>query len=396
MQKKSHKSAGWIALFDGGMDVRPALTEQQLPGIPAKRGVALLLSAEGEPVVLLPGANMRSRIRARLQRADEEKHGRMPDLSKVTARVLWKLTSGHFETDLHYLELAWSIWPGGYASLLAWKEAWFVHVDTKDRFGHFQRTRKVFASRGSYIGPLATARLADRFIGDLQDAFELCRNPSLGKLAPNAPTCTYGQMGKCLSPCDGRISLADYNRVVAKAADFAAGHRGPAVAELKKAMSDAAESLRFEQAAAVKSRLQKLDELSSSAFAHVASAEEFRFILVQRGASFRQAKVFLVDRGHVAEADPLDYPLGTDQARRTLERMADHVRAGRAWDDVCRWRMALVARYLDSSDRRKGLMLRWRAGMSVAELTEAVAAAAGLLGLRLPGRKAKKAADGDS
>ncbi len=396
MPQKSHKSAGWSNLFDGGMDVRPPLTEQQLPGIPAKRGVALLLAAEDEPIVLLPGANMRSRIRARLQKADEEKHGRMPDLSKVTARVLWKPASSHFETDLHYLELAWSIWPGGYASLLAWKEAWFVHVDLEDRFAHFERTRKVFASRGSYIGPLAIARLADRFIGNLQDAFELCRNPSLGKLAPNAPTCTYGQMGKCLSPCDGSISLADYDRVVAKAADFAAGRRGPALAELKKAMSDAAESLRFEQAAGIKSRLRKLDELSSSTFAHVASAEEFRFILVQRGASFRQAKVFLVDRGHVAEADPLDYPLQTDQVRAALERMAAHVRAGCAWDDICRWRMALVARYLHSSDRRRGLMLRWRSGMSVAELTGAVAEAASLLGLRLGGRKAKKTADGDS
>jgi len=396
MPRKSHRSAGWIALFDGVLGVRPPLTEQQLSQVPAKRGVALLLAAEGEPVVLLPGADMRSRIRARLQKSDEEKHGRMPDLSKVTGRVLWKLTSGHFETDLFYLELASLLWPESYRSMLAWKEAWFVHVDLADRFAHFQRTRKVFATRGSYVGPLATARSAGRFIGHLQDAFDLCRDFSRGRLSPNAATCSYAQMGKCLSPCDGSISLADYGRAVAKAADFAAGRRGPAVAELNKAMNAAAEKLKFEQAAAIKSKLQKLQELSSGALADVTAAERFQFILVQRGASFRQAKVFLVDRGHVAAADPLDYPLRAGQVRRVLWQMAAHRRAGHAWTDICRWRMGLVARYLFSSDRRKGLILRWRADMSAAELTEAVEAAADLLGLRLPARKAKKPSAGDS
>lgn len=396
MPKKSHKSADWIDMFDGDMVVCGPLTEQQLPRIPAKRGVALLLAGEGEPIVLLPAASMRSRIRARLKKGDEEKQGKMPDLSKVAARVLWRLTSSHFETDLRYLELASSIWPANYPSLLAWKEAWFVHVDLKDRFPCFGRTRKVFASRGSYIGPLATARLADRFIGNLQDGFELCRNSSYARLAPDGPTCTYGQMGKCLSPCDGRISLADYRRAVAKAAAYAAGDRGEALAELKKAMSAAAEKLQFEQATAIKSRLRKLAELSSGVLGGVTAAGRFRFIMVQRGVSFRQAKVFLVDRGHVAAADPLDYPLRADQVRRALEQMAAHAGAEHTWADICRWRMALVARYLISSDRRKGLILRWRAGMGVTELTEAVAAAAPLLGLRLGGRRAKKAADGDS
>jgi hypothetical protein len=203
-------------------------------------------------------------------------------------------------------------------------------------------------------------------------------------------------MGKCLSPCDGSISPGDYRRAVAKAAAYAAGDRGAALAELKKAMSAAAEKLQFEQAAAIKSRLRKLAELSSGVLAGVTVAGRFRFIVVQRGVSFRQAKVFLVDRGHVGAADPLDYPLRADQVRRALEQMAGHVRAEHTWVDICRWRMALVARYLLSSDRRRGLMLRWRAGMGVTELTEAVAAAAPLLGLRLGGRRAKKAADGDS
>ena len=158
MPQNSHRSADWIGMFDGVLDVCPPLTEQQLSQVPAKRGVALLLAAEGEPVVLLPGADMRSRIRARLQKGNEEKQGKMPDLSRVTARVLWKLTSGHFETDLFYLELASSLWPESYRSMLAWKEAWFVHVDLEDRFAHFQRTRKVFATRGSYVGPLVTAK----------------------------------------------------------------------------------------------------------------------------------------------------------------------------------------------------------------------------------------------
>ena len=118
--------------------------------------------------------------------------------------------------------------------------------------------------------------------------------------------------------------------------------------------------------------------------------------MVQRGGSSRRAKVFLVDRGHVAEAGPLDYPLQADQIRRVLSKMSAHTRARRAWSDLGRRRMGLVARYMISSDRRRGVLVRWRPELSVSDISEAVEGSAALLGLRPPSRRSGRPASGDS
>ncbi len=376
-------SSGLAGMFDGRVDVQPPLSDQQLREIPTKRGVFLLTAEDDRPILLTTAASIRSRLRGRLDEKDPTQSSRSADLRHITRAVHWKLAGGHFETDWRYLELARRIWPKSYQKILSWKPPWFVHVAPAEPYPHFKRTRDVFASAGRYVGPFETARSAEKFVEIVQDAFDLCRDIQCLRRSPNAHRCAYGQMGRCLSPCDGTISMDEYRQHVARAAEFAAGMRTERFEQLTEQMQSAARELRFEQASALKARIERLAELDAPAYSHVAPAENFRFLMIQPSGSRRRAEVFLADRGEVVQANPLAWPLDEKKVQRRIDRMARLVASAKApiTDATGRWRIGLVARALMVGVSRGGLLIRWRDDLQAEDLCKAVAAVAGELGL---------------
>ncbi|MHC4294920.1 MAG: hypothetical protein ACYSTL_04985 [Planctomycetota bacterium] len=379
----------WIKRFTGQLEVAGVLTDQQLLEVPARRGVLGLLGERDAPVVLLTAADIRARLRNRLSERPKGERKKTADLRKVTRRILWKLTSSHFESDWEFLEISARMFPKNFPDLLGPKRAWFVRVDPEDPFPHFARTREIPDAPIRQVGPFPTARSADRFIAILQDTFDLCRDVSSLRSSPNAPRCAYGQMNRCLCACDGTISMSDYRRAVIEAANFAAGNRDPFYRRLERQMKEASEELAFERAGSLKGRRDRLEELTGYDYAHVAPIEEFRYIGVQRGTA-RKAKVFLVNRGDIVCGGVLDYPLKEDQLQETLEQMAMHVGHPAARDPLEPWRIAMVAHYLFSAPPKRGVMMRWNPAMGTAELSGAIEVHKKHLKLRTPKPPATK------
>jgi len=370
--------------FQDHLGVHPPLTDEQLGAIPAKRGVFLLSAADGRAILLATAASIRGRLRGRLEEPGDPRRTRSADLRAITRTLHWRLAGGHFEMDWAYLEIARSIWPDSYPKLLSWRPAWFVRVDCDDPYPHFTRTRDGSIEAGQTLGPFETGRSAQQFIDVVQDAFDLCRDPQCLRRSPSGERCTYGQMGRCLCPCDGSISMDAYRRTVRAAAEFALGPRDEHLRRLRERMRRASAELKFERAAAIKGRLDRLAELDAPEFRYVAPGEDFRFLLVQPSGSRLKAKVFLVDHGAVAEGRSLDWPLVKRQLAGAIRRMERFVAAGARrgrGDPVERWRMGLVARCLFSSERRRGLVLRYAPGLAPAELAAAIVSSSSALGL---------------
>lgn len=366
-------------LFDAQCQVQPPVSEEQLAAIPAKRGVALLLAEGSQPIVLLPAADLRSRVKLRLEEPLADQRKKTADLREITREIRWTLACSHFETDLLYLQAAHALWPRTFTSLLAWKPPWFVHVEPAEEFPRFQKTRKDFSLPGRLLGPFPSGHAADRFIETIQDAFDLCRDYRCLRQAPHGQPCAYGQMGKCLSPCDGHVSMEHYRELIGQAADFAGGNRQGYLDQLRQEMKQAAAALQFERAGALKARLGRLDELNHADYAYLGPLDDFRFILVQRGPGRRKARIFLADRGLVQPAGDLDYPLQRPQIEALLKKMAKlaaHRDPQRIEGDLAAWRMGLLAHYLFTSPDRRGVVLRWSDSLQPADVEQAVDEAA--------------------
>ncbi len=373
----------WLSMFDASLEVAPGLDDAQLAAIPAKRGVLALAATNDQPILLLTAADLRARLCTRLSEPVEAVRRKSADLREITRKILWKISHGHFETDLNYLELARAIWPETYTGLLAYKPPWMVHVDAGEKYPHFVRTREVSSRGGLHLGPFESGQGADKFIQAVEDAFDLCRDYQCLRAAPHGQPCAYLQMGRCVGPCNGTISLEEYRQIVARAAAFAAGERAALAQELQSRMKAAAAKLQFEKAGGLKARLDRLEEFNAPRYRFVAPLEQFRFILVQPGAGKKHADVFLVNGPAVMKAPSLDYPLAEGQIGQTLATMADL--AGQPLAEIDQaglWRMGLVAHYLLGGPQRAGAIVRWKTGLTAAELTAAIEARVGELRVR--------------
>ncbi|MHC4562464.1 MAG: UvrB/UvrC motif-containing protein [Planctomycetota bacterium] len=379
--------AEWASMFDDCWEVTGPLADEAFAKVPAKRGVLLLAAGGDEPILLITAGSLRGRLRTRLAEDDADAPSRRTDLRQITRAVLWKLTDSHFETDLVFLELARTIWPRRYRSMLAWKRPRFVAVDCDEPFPHFAPTQDALTAGGQCIGPFPTAKSAEQFIQNVQDAFDLCRDIKCLRTAPNGQPCSYAQMGRCGSPCDGTMSMDDYRQIVRKAADFAAGDRQTVAAELTEEMTAAAEKLAFEKASSIKTRLRRLEEFKRPAYDQAAPLGDFKFLFVQRGPNRQAAKTFFINGPIVAAGPVLTYPPDEKQLSAAIEQMAAVASAEAPADEAGRWRMGLVAQQVFTSGDRRGLVLRWRDGLTAAGLAEVIESSADVLKLRAPKRR---------
>ncbi|KKM47176.1 hypothetical protein LCGC14_1558890 [marine sediment metagenome] len=361
----------------------PGRTEE-LAEVPAKRGVFFLAGASGEPILLAEAADIRARVRFRLAPpTEEDKPTRRVHLGGVVARVCWKLADSHFETEWAFLQLARAIHPQTYRDLFRGHLPWFVRGALDDPVPALRRDRPPVGAGA--VGPFRDARSAGRFVEVLQDVFGLCR---CERLFPHAGVgCVYAQMGRCSAPCrDDRASRA-YRALVAEALDCAAGHRGPVRQRLAEQMRRLAADQRYEQAGMVKARLERLAELDRPEFGHVAPIEQFRYVLIHRGATRRRAKVFLADTGVIKAWGQLDYPLKPRQLEAVVSATAKFGTVGMSHRAVDPESMALVCRYLFMSPQRRGVAIRDDGRLNARVLGEAIESAAATLKLSRPAPK---------
>jgi len=177
-------------------------------------------------------------------------------------------------------------------------------------------------------------------------------------------------MNRCLPLCDGTVDLDRYLRAVSEATDFAAGRRDALANRLRDEMKRAAGDLEFERAAAIKARLARLDEFEKTAFKYVRPVGEFKFLAVQPGGGKRRLRVFTVNGGSIPAAACLKYPFQTNpdkpgdkysgtELEALIAQMQTIAASDPKVDDASALRMGLLARYIFSGPKRRGLIVRW-------------------------------------
>ncbi len=117
---------------------------------------------------------------------------------------------------------------------------------------------------GTYFGPYTGMGDAYAALEAVSRAFSLptCRRrfpEDTGKERP----CLYAQMGRCLAPCKSLPEKEEYQRTFKAVKRVLSGHIGGTVADIEKRMLEAAEAMRFEEAARLRDSAEALRHLKN-------------------------------------------------------------------------------------------------------------------------------------
>jgi len=137
----------------------------------------------------------------------------------------------------------------------------FVKITLGEDFPRIVRTRKLVRDGSRYFGPYASASSVDETLKLLRKIFPF-RTCNLdipdGKRVLERPCLLY-YIKRCQGPCIQAIEKAEYRATIGRIVDFLEGRQEGIADELRSQMSDDAEALRFEAAAATRDKLRAVE-----------------------------------------------------------------------------------------------------------------------------------------
>ncbi|MDK2849238.1 MAG: excinuclease subunit [Desulfuromonadales bacterium] len=134
-----------------------------------------------------------------------------------------------------------------------------LRLDPREEFPMLQLVRRVKRDGALYFGPYASSAAVRATLKEIYRIFPLRRHP-LKTCRKRSRPCLYYQIGQCSGPCHGKISAADYRRLVEGARALLSGRESEVVESLRRQMAAAADRMAFEEAARLRDQLRAIEQ----------------------------------------------------------------------------------------------------------------------------------------
>lgn len=111
----------------------------------------------------------------------------------------------------------------------------YVRIDLKKDYPRVEIVRKVARDGAKYFGPYLEAFSVREVLDGVHKLFPLrsCKKEITAQSRKERPCLNY-QMGRCFAPCAGKISPAEYRKIVDEVIEFLSGKYRPVEKQLKE------------------------------------------------------------------------------------------------------------------------------------------------------------------
>jgi excinuclease ABC subunit C len=240
-----------------------AQIEAQLKELPAQPGVYLMKDETGMIIYVGKAKSLRSRVRSYFRKNDQTYKTQM--LVKYIADFDYILTDTEVEAYILEANLIKKHQPKFNIRLKDDKSYPYIKVTKNVDFPRVFKTRLVKNDGARYFGPFADVDAIYKTLDIIKDIFKLrsCKK-ELKADDPEDRPCLNFHIDKCLGPCIGEVSKADYHELIDQVCLFLSGRQEELTAEVKQKMGEAAAERNYEKAARFRDALQAFEKLSES------------------------------------------------------------------------------------------------------------------------------------
>jgi excinuclease UvrABC nuclease subunit len=270
-------------------------------GVPAAPAVFLLRGAdpEAEPYVS-KSSNLRRRL-VRLLGAPEDRTRKL----NLRDRVRWidyTLTGSDFESGFLLYQVLRGAFPKTYSDRLRLRFPPMVKMHMENEYPRASVTTRLGRMGGSnlYYGPFPSRTAAEKFANDSLDFFKMRRCVDDLHPDPAFPGCIYSEMKMCLAPCFKGCADEEYRGEVARVQNFFDTGGDSLVREIAGQREQASAELRFEEASAHHTRLEKLKPVLAQLPEILHRIDRLNAVIIQPSAEPESVALFRVDAGLLA------------------------------------------------------------------------------------------------
>lgn len=272
-----------------------------LRAVPPVAGVVALFGhASADRPFLMQSANLRRRLQ-RLLEPVEGQTKRLNLRSRV-ARIAWRTTHSELQSLL-LLHRANAVVFGaeGARKRMRLSPPFTVRY-VENRFPRIYVTNHLRRrSLHTTFGPFASRLSAERYREAVEELFVIRRCFMELSPSPDDPGCIYGEMRKCMAPCQARCTDTEYHAEAERTLAFLKTAGASLTAELESERDRASADMLFEEAASAHARILKAKSVAALVDELVRPLDELRLVLLlpheDRRADAPQVQVFVFADG---------------------------------------------------------------------------------------------------
>ena len=167
------------------------------------------------------------------------------------------------------------------------------------------RKKNINPDKGKFYGPYTNSRAMYSTLDFLKKIFPLkqCKTPKFS----NRP-CLYYHIGKCMAPCQGKVTPQEYQNIVAQVELFLSGKQTELIKKLKTQMEEYAKNEQYEKAARMRDSyldLQKTLEHQKVVYENARLNEDIIAVIYEEGIF--AVTILLIREGRLIDKKDFTY-----------------------------------------------------------------------------------------
>jgi len=256
-------------------------------------------------------ANLRRRLQ-RLLGPPDERTKRL-NLRDRIGWIEYTATGSDFESGFLLYKLLRAHFPQTYSARLRLRFAPLVKLHLENEFPRASITSRLGRLHGHsiYYGPFPSRIAAEKFANDALDFFKMRRCVEDLKPDPSFPGCIYSEMKMCLAPCFKGCTDQEYAVEVGRVQAFFDTAGDSLVREISLQRDQASSDLKFEDAATLHAKLEKLKPVLTQLPEAVRRIDQLDAIMVQPSAQPGCVAFFRVRAGRLS--GPVHFPIQSSE-----------------------------------------------------------------------------------
>ncbi|MFM8551435.1 MAG: excinuclease ABC subunit UvrC [Nitrospiraceae bacterium] len=266
--------------------------QSKLDHLPTQPGCYMMKNGKGEILYIGKALVLADRVRSYFAKAADQTPKTSVLVSQITD-VETIVTRSELEALILESNLVKRHKPRFNVVLRDDKQYPYLRLPIKDNFPRLSIVRRVQKDGALYYGPYVPTNALRETLKVIRKVFPLATcEIEIDGTAERA--CIEFEIKRCMAPCTGNQSRADYHRIVKQVRQFLEGHDRELLDGLRAEMHAAAEEEQFEEASRLRDRIVKIERtLEKQRVTQTASTDQDVIGLARQGSAVDLQMLFV-------------------------------------------------------------------------------------------------------